>query len=133
MPEKSGIEFSQEFLDKWNTIYQLRDDAKKALEIKRAEKFIGASLEAKLIIHCTDSIYNEILAHKNEFATIFIVSAVDVVNDENGEFKGDFEGVSFTVEKASGEKCERCWIYSDTVGKNSEHPTLCERCANEIK
>ena len=38
-----------------------------------------------------------------------------------------------TVEKAHGEKCERCWIYSETVGSDAEHPTLCARCANEIK
>ena len=132
MPEKSSINLTQEFIDKWNTIYLLREDAKKALEIKRADKFIGASLEAKVTIHCSDKQYSEILSHKDEFAPILIVSAVEVVNDENGEFKGEFEGVSFTVEKASGEKCERCWIYSETIGENSEHPTLCTRCAKEI-
>ena len=132
MPDKSEIEFSQDFKDKWNTIYMLREDAKKALEIKRADKFIGASLEAKVIIHCSDNVYANILSLKNELSAILIVSGVEVENNENGEFKGDFEGVSFTVEKAVGEKCERCWIYSDTVGTNPEHSTLCARCASEI-
>jgi len=133
MPEKSGIDFSQEFLDKWNTIYKLREDAQKALEIKRADKFIGASLEAKITIHCTGELYNQISSHKDEFAAIFIVSAVEVADNNDGEFKGEYEGVSFTVKKADGQKCERCWIYSDTVGKDENHPTLCSRCANEIK
>ena len=35
--------------------------------------------------------------------------------------------------KAGGEKCERCWTYSETVGKDSEHPTLCARCAAVVK
>jgi isoleucyl-tRNA synthetase len=132
MPEKSGIDFGKEFIEKWALIYKLREDVQKALEIKRADKFIGASLEAKVTIHCTGSLYEKINSYLNELPTIFIVSAVEVKNDENGEFKGEFEGVSLTVEKASGQKCERCWIYSETVGQNSEHPTLCARCAKEI-
>jgi len=36
------------------------------------------------------------------------------------------------VEKAKGEKCERCWMYSETVGQNSEYPTLCERCRDNL-
>lgn len=133
MPKKIDISVTEEFDKKWNVIYRLREDAKKALEIKRADKFIGASLEAKVTIHCATPVYNEILSYCNELAAVFIVSEVKAVNDENGEFKGDFEGVTMTVEKAHGEKCERCWIYSDTVGKNSEHSTLCSRCAEEIK
>ncbi|MEG0615414.1 MAG: class I tRNA ligase family protein, partial [Oscillospiraceae bacterium] len=133
MPKKSSIAFSQEFINKWNKIYLLRDDAKKALEIKRTDKFIGASLEAKVTIHCADNVYEEIMSHKDELAAIFIVSSIEIVKDENGEFKGDYEGVSFTYEKAVGEKCERCWIYSNTVGKSDNHPTLCERCEKEIE
>ncbi|MEG1448729.1 MAG: zinc finger domain-containing protein [Oscillospiraceae bacterium] len=38
-----------------------------------------------------------------------------------------------TVSKASGEKCERCWMYSDTVGKDSEDPQICARCASVLK
>ena len=123
----------QEFLDKWNTIYKLREDAQKALEIKRADKFIGASLEAKITIHCTGELYNQISSHKDEFAAIFIVSAVEVADNNDGEFKGEYEGVSFTVKKADGQKCERCWIYSTELGTDAEHPTLCPRCAAVIK
>ena len=35
--------------------------------------------------------------------------------------------------KAEGEKCERCWVISKTVGENSEHPTLCSRCCENLK
>ena len=37
------------------------------------------------------------------------------------------------VGKAAGEKCERCWIYSDELGSDPEHPTLCPRCAAVMK
>lgn len=133
MPKKSGLTFSYEFKDKWSIIYNLREDVKKALELKRADKVIGASLEAKVIIHANDSLYNKLVSFKDELSAIFIVSAVEIVNGGEGEFKGEFDAVSVTVEKASGEKCERCWVYSDSVGKNSQHPTLCERCVKVIE
>ena len=36
--------------------------------------------------------------------------------------QGDLEGLTIKVSKAEGEKCERCWMFSDTVGKNADHP-----------
>ena len=47
--------------------------------------------------------------------------------------QGDLEGLTIKVSKAEGEKCERCWMFSDTVGKNADHPTICERCAHVIE
>ena len=43
------------------------------------------------------------------------------------------EDLKVAVKAAEGHKCERCWIYSDTVGKDAEHPTLCARCAEAVK
>ena len=34
---------------------------------------------------------------------------------------------------ATGETCERCWVVSETIGKDAEHETLCERCATVVK
>lgn len=133
MPKKTNMDFSAEFISRWNLIYNLREDAKKALEIKRADKVIGASLEAKLIIHADSTIFDSIDSIKNELSTILIVSEVNVVNNNDGEFKGDFEGLSLSVLKADGNKCERCWVYSESVGKDTEHPTLCDRCVKVIK
>lgn len=128
MPKKSGISFSGEFVSKWDFIYGTREAVNKVLEEKRNEKVIGKSLEANVIIHCgddeTESKYNEFAGN---LAEILIVSGVSVVKDKDG---GDTE---FEVIKAEGEKCERCWRYSKTVGGDSEHPTLCSRCAAALK
>ena len=43
------------------------------------------------------------------------------------------EDLKVTVKPAAGHKCERCWVYSDTVGQDPEHPTLCTRCAAVVK
>ena len=48
-------------------------------------------------------------------------------------FKGENAGVSVIVEKAEGEKCQRCWAYTGDIGENAAHPTLCKRCAPIIE
>ena len=131
MPEKSGMTYSDEFVAKWDYIYDLRVDAKKTLELKRADKVIGSSLEADLVIAASDD-YDKLVNIKDILPAVFIVSKVDIENTAEGEYKGETTGLGFTVKKASGRKCERCWIYSDTVGECDEHPTLCERCAHTV-
>ena len=137
MPEKTGVAVDDEFTAKWDMIYNVRASVTKALELKRAEKFIGASLEAKVTLHAdSDELYAKLSAAADELAGVFIVSAAEVVNNGEGEFRCEdpsFDGkLSFSVEKASGAKCERCWSYSETVGTIAEHPTLCKRCAEQI-
>ncbi len=126
MPEKSGIEFSEEFIAKWELIYSTREAVNKVLEEKRNEKVIGKSLEANIVIHCGDDMFEKYSSLSDHLAEILIVSGVSVVKDRDGE-------TEFEVVKATGDKCERCWAYSETVGKDSEHPTLCSRCASVVK
>lgn len=133
MPEKLDITVDESFTEKWDTVYKLRSDVTKALEAKRQNKFIGAPLEAKITIYAGDY-SDKFNTFKDILEKVFIVSAVEIVSDGSGEFKSDsFEGVTYGVERASGDKCERCWAYSETVGTDSEHPTLCARCANEVR
>ena len=133
MPKVTEIEVTEEFTNKWNNIYKIREDVKKALEIKRADKVIGSSLEANVKLYCDAELYDFAESVKSELPALFIVSAVSVVNEGEGEFKGDCEGLSVTVETATGSKCERCWCYSETVGENDAHPTLCSRCASVVE
>lgn len=134
MPCKIDVSADDKFIEKWNEIYKLRSDVTKALESKRQNKFIGAPLEAKVIIHADGKNYDKFSALKDILEKVFIVSAVDVCQGGSGEFPSDnFEGMSYDIEKAAGNKCERCWSYSEYVGSNAEHPTLCKRCAEEIK
>ena len=125
MPEKSGIDFSTEFADKWEFIYNTRLGANKALEEARNAKTIGKSLEARIIINSSAADYDRYVSLADSLKDILIVSGVEVV-------KADGE-TSFEVAKADGDKCERCWCYSCYVGKNSAHPSLCERCAIAVE
>ena len=64
--------------------------------------------------------------------TLFIVSAAKVEEGSaEGAFEGEF-GIKVKVAAAAGEKCERCWMFSETVGSDANHPTLCSRCAAAV-
>lgn len=127
MPKKSGLTASDEFTAKWDLIYQTRMDVNKVLEEKRNEKLIGKSLEASVAIAAADDASYEILSANSELLkTVLIVSSVTVTRSDAGE-------AVYTVTKAEGEKCERCWSYSTSVGTNPNHPTLCARCAGVVK
>ena len=132
IPKSVGLKEDEEFVAMWDKIHQIRDDVSKALEAARTSKIIGKSLEAKITLACNDELYNFCKSVEAELATAFIVSEVEIIKGNSGDLKGELEGLFVTVSKASGEKCERCWIYSDTVGTISAHPTLCSRCAKVL-
>lgn len=132
IPKPEFIEADAEFMNKWERIHSVREDVQKALELARNEKKIGKSLEAKVTLFADGELLEFLNSVADSLAEIFIVSDVEVV-DGKGDFAGNVEGLSVSVSKAEGEKCERCWTFSKTVGECSEHPTLCARCASVIK
>lgn len=128
MPELTVVDFDQSLVDKWQRIYDIREAAKKALEIKRTEKVIGSSLEAGVILYCEEKDIDFFNENRELLRTVCIVSDLTIQPDKQGAFVFEQLGLSMDIFKAQGEKCERCWTYSTTVGRNSSHPTLCERC-----
>ena len=127
----SSRTFDDAFRAKWDRIHALRDTVNKALEDARANKSIGKSLEACVTLTCDGELYDFVSSVSDCLAQAFIVSQVKLVrgqaqNAEAGE-------PQITISRAEGEKCERCWMYSHTVGSVPEHPTLCKRCADILK
>lgn len=132
IPTADYIETDEAFIAKWDRIHEIRTDVQKALELARNEKVIGKPLEAKVTLYADGELADFLKSELKSLPEIFITSAVEIADGE-GEFKGDVNGLSITVNKADGEKCERCWKFSDTVGQDSEHPTLCAHCAETMK
>ena len=132
IPQPNFIEADSEFIAKWDRIHSVRYDVQKALELARNEKIIGKPLEAKVSLYADGELYDFLKSVEAQLPEIFITSSFTVENGE-GEVKGDVEGLSVTVSKADGEKCERCWKFSDTVGQDKNHPTLCAHCAKVMK
>ncbi|MBR2039074.1 MAG: isoleucine--tRNA ligase, partial [Phascolarctobacterium sp.] len=128
----------EEYLDealetKWNNFIDIRSEITKVLEVARREKTIGHSLDANVTLYATGDALAILKSVESELATLLIVSKATIVEGvEEGAATGR-EDLKVAVVAAEGEKCERCWIYSDEVGKDAEHPTLCARCAAAVK
>ncbi|MFI3115111.1 MAG: isoleucine--tRNA ligase [Clostridia bacterium] len=115
--------------DEWNILISIRETVNGALEKMRAEKVIGKSLEATITISIptkSTDILNVLSSRIADLADLFIVSKVILTKTETEE-------VSVSVSKCEGEKCERCWIFTDNIGENPNHPTLCSRCASVVE
>lgn len=134
MPELSGIDVDESFKEYWDKIHLLRNDVQKALEIARKNKIIGSSLDAKVTLYCTEETADFIKSCESDLKYVFIVSDIEIMYDGHGEINSEqFEGVSITISHANGEKCERCWVYSDTVGQDNKYNTLCKRCVSIVE
>ncbi len=135
MPKKVDLKLPNDFIEKWDKIYKICDSTKKIIEIYRKDKTIGSSLEANVTLYFdSDDLYNFALQNKETLKNVLIVSSVDVIKGSGAEHTVD-ESMRFGVSIVHAQcgKCERCWNYSESVGKNVEHPTLCDRCCNVIK
>ncbi|EGQ2966374.1 isoleucine--tRNA ligase [Staphylococcus pseudintermedius] len=129
MPAKEEVD--QALLDKWNTFMALRDDVNRALEAARNEKVIGKSLEAKVKIGNSPSFDTlAFLEGFNDLHQLFIVSQVELVEDTKGEA---YQHGTIEIAKADGEKCARCWNYSESLGSVGELDDLCPRCQEVVK
>jgi isoleucyl-tRNA synthetase len=104
------------------------------LEVARQEKFIGGSLEAKVYLEAEGDLANLLEEYRPALPSIFIVSQVEVsASPLAGTSETDIPGLRIRIERALGRKCERCWNYSEQVGKDSRFPTVCERCLEALE
>jgi isoleucyl-tRNA synthetase len=112
-------------LSNWDRLMALREQVLKALAVARDEKLIGKSLEARVRLAAGDAFYPLLNEYRGELASVFIVSEVVL---EPGT-----EDLAMRIERAGGEKCERCWKYTSEVGQSVEFPTLCDACQEAVK
>ena len=119
--------------EKWEKVRDVRRVVTGALEIERAEKRIGSSLQAAPKVYASA---DHISAMKGvDLAEIAITSGAQLLEGEapDGAFKlEDVVGVAVVPAMADGEKCNRCWKVLPDVGTVSTHPTVCARCADAV-
>lgn len=116
-----------ELSSRWERLFEIRDVVLRALEEARTAKIIGASLEARVELMAGGSTYELLQQYQDELRYLFIVSQVNVIRMDEAE-QGAGSDMRVRVERAEGEKCERCWNYSTRVGESARYPTACERC-----
>lgn len=122
MPETDKKYIDKELETKWDKLLTIRGEIYKAIEGARAEKSISHPLEARIEASFDGEEYDLLKGMEKQLPAILIVSEFSLVKGAK----------NITVKKAEGKKCERCWMHLKSVGKNSKHPTLCERCVSVV-
>ncbi|NMA24238.1 MAG: isoleucine--tRNA ligase [Clostridiales bacterium] len=135
MPEPNpAYDFAPGEESKWEKLLGLRTDVNKALELARAEKFVGKPLDAEITLYLdsTGAAAFEEIKDEN-LKELFIVSKVTVIYDSGDGYDGqEFKGVCIAVKTSQEPKCARCWTHDARVGNSHEHPELCPRCLDAV-
>ena len=134
-PEVPAAWHDEALAEKWRKIRTVRRVVTGALEIERANKKIGSSLEAHPIVHVTNEELFEAVIDV-DLAEICITSAATLVRDEGpaGAFRlDDVKGVAVVTNEAQGTKCERSWKILPTVGSDPKYPGVSPRDAKALR
>jgi isoleucyl-tRNA synthetase len=134
-PEVSAEWRDEVLAERWSKIRRVRRVVTGALEIERAQKRIGASLEAAPVVFIADdSLYEAVQGL--DFAEICITSGIDVRHGEGPEaaFRLDeVKGVAVVPARAEGRKCARSWKVTPEVGSDPDYPDVTPRDAAALR
>lgn len=128
----AGGQRDEELAARWASIFSVRDEVMHALEEARDAKLIGSSLEAHIEIETSGVAYDHLEQFRDQLRYVFIVSEVTLRKRE-GIVVAERGITRVTVNRADGQKCERCWNYSTRVGESAKYPTVCERCVAALQ
>ena len=129
-PESSN--FSDE---SWQKLMAVKTAVNKELESKRAEKIVGSGLSAEVDLFCDENLASLLNRLEEELRFVLIVSraSVNSMESANGAaVETEVDGLKMTVSASGYPKCDRCWHHRADVGEISDHPSLCQRCVENI-
>src|SRR6476620_1743740 len=121
--------------EKWRKVRLVRSVVTGALEIERAQKRIGSSLEAHPIVHVSNPDLFEAIADV-DLAEVCITSAATLVSDEgpaNAFRLPEVKGVAVVPNLAEGTKCARSWKILSTIGADPQYPDVSPRDAQALR
>jgi isoleucyl-tRNA synthetase len=110
-------------LAKWARLRELREAVNKEIEALRAAGQVGSSLQAQVTLTAPPADLAILAGLGADLKFVFITSAIEIIAGDD---------LSIRVNTALGTKCERCWHYSEDVGTEPAHPSLCSRCTSNL-
>jgi isoleucyl-tRNA synthetase len=136
--DKWAVELSDAESRKWDEIWRVRFEITKALELARKEKKIGLALDGRVVVTLPREDVVPVGADDAPLLqTLSIVSQLEFGEPEEDALliweSQDVPGLRISVCKARGQKCARCWTWSETVGSDNRFADVCERCAGVLK
>jgi isoleucyl-tRNA synthetase len=132
LPEPRTSPQDEQVIATFDRLFAIRSEVQKALEAARREKLIGSSLEAQVLLHTDDGeLAGFLREHARDLAAAFIVSKVELVTAAPaGASRGEALALSVKVARAPGQKCPRCWTYSEAI--DGAHP-VCPKCDEALR
>jgi isoleucyl-tRNA synthetase len=121
--------------EKWRKLRNLRRVVTGALELERAAKRIGSSLEAAPVVYVADMELFAV-AVDADLAELCITSAATLVEGDGPQsaFRlDDVSGVAVEPRRAEGKKCARSWKISPAVGDDPQYPDVTPRDARALR
>ena len=125
----------EKLMERWAKILDLRSEVTREIEKLRAARLIGNSLEVTINFATEDGeLYEFLSSFPERLETIFIVSEVALSRGKNNGSPAErFEKLYIEAKKSEHQKCERCWNFRASVGKDEKHPTICDRCIEVVE
>ncbi len=122
-----GIDWVKE-QPRWDVIMQVRNDVLRVLEGLRQNKEITSNQQESVVLECASEEEFNILEKfgAERMAALCIISEIKIKTGGGGER-------IVTAKKSEHQKCQRCWNYWPSVGKDEKYPDLCARCSDVVK
>ena len=142
LPQKDVAQFhlSDDERGAWEMVMDIRAGVTRAIEPLRKEGVIGHALDTHVTLYVDDKLRAAIADSGADMRSVCIVSQLDIAAFKDAPVDAlataqldECPGLAVRVKKAGGDKCERCWMYSEELGTDPEHPTLCPRCAEVMR
>jgi isoleucyl-tRNA synthetase len=134
-PEVSSEYLNPELGEKWKTLLAVKGEISRAIETARKAKTVGHPLDAMVEISAKDKLRSLLEKNLETIKQLNIISDIKIADDLGAATyeSAELEGLKVSVAKARGEKCQRCWMLSTTVGSSPEFPGVCGRCLENLK
>jgi isoleucyl-tRNA synthetase len=131
MPEAKPLPGDEALLAEFEKLFAVRAEAQKALEAARREKLIGSSLEAQVTLTAEGELGELLKKWACELPGLLIVSKASLApKAPEGAVKAAGLPLQLKVERAPGQKCPRCWTYSEAI--DGQHP-VCPKCTEALR
>lgn len=120
----------------WDTLLTVRGEVNKVIEQARAEKLVGGSLEAAVTLFAEQPLAQQLQSLGDELRFVLLTSQAKVADygtaDESAQQSDAIKGLKIALAKAPGNKCPRCWHYTQDIGQVAEHAEICGRCVSNV-
>ena len=120
----------------WTMVSDVRSAVSKQLEGMRKEGVIGSSLDAEVVLYCSEDLRPQLEKMADELRFVLITSYARVrpLDDAVEQARGcDVEGLKIAAYPSEHAKCPRCWHHREDIGQHTGHPDLCGRCVSNIE